>query len=224
MAKICCLCGKKVGVFEAESQYSQNQITISCCEKCAEHINWLIEVSKGSSIPTVNKKYIDESRNYIISTMKSNGDTMSTENKTFFTNLLLEVDEGIRKAQERKEEQERQTKDKEQRKQNFMVTTGYDFQGYSIKKYIDVVSCEYVIGTGVFSELMASFSDTFGTSSNAFSDKIAKAKQEVLKQMKDKSIDIEGNALIGIDFDILTFNNNMIAVSGNGTAVYVEES
>ena len=40
--------------------------------------------------------------------------------------------------------------------------------------------------------------------------------------MKSETVEVGGNALIGIDFDILTFNNNMIAVSGNGTAVYIE--
>lgn len=32
----------------------------------------------------------------------------------------------------------------------------------------------------------------------------------------------EGNAIIGIDFDITTFNNNMIAVLGTGTCVKIE--
>mgnify|MGYP002474615196 FL=1 len=34
---------------------------------------------------------------------------------------------------------------------------------------------------------------------------------------------INANAIIGIDFDITTFSNNMIGVSVNGTAVVVEE-
>ncbi|HBC98311.1 MAG TPA: hypothetical protein DC053_01320 [Lachnoclostridium sp.] len=32
-----------------------------------------------------------------------------------------------------------------------------------------------------------------------------------------------GNAIIGVDFDFFTLNNNMIAVSANGTSVIIEE-
>ena len=34
---------------------------------------------------------------------------------------------------------------------------------------------------------------------------------------------MDANAIIGIDFDITTFSNNMIGVSANGTAVVVEK-
>lgn len=219
MGKVCCLCGRKIGMLDGGIRYFQNEKEFHICEKCVYQVNVLVEASDGKFI---NEEYIDEARTYVTQTMQNNKGIMSNDNKTFFINLLSEVDKGIQKSQEKKEEQERQAKDKEQRKQNFMVTTGYDFQGYNIKKYIDIVSCEYVIGTGVFSEFMASFSDTFGASSNTFSDKIAKSKQQVLEQMKIDAIELGANALIGIDFDILTFNNNMIAVSGNGTAVYIE--
>lgn len=219
MAKICCLCGKKIGVFEVENTYTQNQTEIIACEKCATHINFLIEISNG--IP-IKKEYIEEAKSYISKILQENQNLLSSENKTFFINLLSEADKGIKNVQENEEKKINQQKEKEHRINSLMATTGYDFQGYKIIKYIDIISCEYVLGTGFFSEFSASFSDTFGTSSNAFSNKIATAKRKVLKRMKSETVEVRGNALIGIDFDILTFNNNMIAVSGNGTAVCVE--
>ncbi len=34
---------------------------------------------------------------------------------------------------------------------------------------------------------------------------------------------VNANALIGVDFDITTFSNNIIAVSANGTAVVIKK-
>lgn len=84
------------------------------------------------------------------------------------------------------------------------------------------MSSEYVIGTGIFSEFTASVTDTFGLKSSSFSNKISETKQNVLDDMKKKTMLQEGNAIIGIDFDITTFNNNMIAVLGTGTCVKIE--
>ena len=41
--------------------------------------------------------------------------------------------------------------------------------------------------------------------------------------MVEKSIDAGGNALIGVDFDYITFHGNMIGVVANGTSVIVEK-
>ena len=40
---------------------------------------------------------------------------------------------------------------------------------------------------------------------------------------KVNCIDKGGNAIIGIDFDYITFSNNMIGVVANGTAVRIEK-
>ena len=59
-----------------------------------------------------------------------------------------------------------------QYKSEFMMTTGYNFEGYKITKYIDIVSGSVVKGTGLLSETAASFSDLFGTDSGSFSAKL----------------------------------------------------
>ena len=38
-----------------------------------------------------------------------------------------------------------------------------------------------------------------------------------------KSHELGGNAIIGVDFDYITFGNNMIGVVANGTSVVIEE-
>lgn len=103
------------------------------------------------------------------------------------------------------------------------LTTGYDFSGYKIIKYIGVISGEVVLGTGFLSEFSASFSDLFGAESSAFADKWETAKDAAIKKLTLKSAEKGGNAIIGIDFDYLTFASNMVGVVVNGTSVMIEK-
>lgn len=104
----------------------------------------------------------------------------------------------------------------------YLLTTGYDFEGYKIEKYIRVVSGTIVLGTGFLSEFSASVSDLLGTTSEVFAEKLEIAKDAAVKQLIDKSVNLGGNAVIGVDFDYIIFSNNMIGVVANGTSVLVE--
>ena len=104
-----------------------------------------------------------------------------------------------------------------------MMTTGYDFVGYKIKKYIGIISGQVVLGTGFLSEFSASYADFFGAQSNKFASKLEQAKNAALGKLSDKSINMGGNAIIGVDFDYITFHGNLIGVVANGTSVVVEE-
>lgn len=105
---------------------------------------------------------------------------------------------------------------------NHLLTTSFSFEGYSITKYIGLVSGETVIGTGYFSNIEANISDIFGVVSTEYSEKIKKAKAIALNDMITESTEKGGNAIIGISYDIITFNRDMIGVSVNGTSVTVE--
>lgn len=51
---------------------------------------------------------------------------------------------------------------------NFLITTGYQFEGYSINKYYNLINSQVVLGTGIFSEADAKFSDFIGSTSSLF--------------------------------------------------------
>lgn len=104
-----------------------------------------------------------------------------------------------------------------------MVTTGYNFDGYKITKYIDIIQSEIVLGTGFLSEISATVTDTLGISSSTMSNKLSEAKREVQYTLIRKSIKSGANATIGIDFDITTLRNNILVVSATGTAVVIEQ-
>lgn len=121
-----------------------------------------------------------------------------------------------------KEQRKREQEEEKERIKNHMLTTGYNFEGYAIKKYIKVLSGNVCLGTGFLSELSASFSDFFGEESNRFSDKLETAKNAATKKLIEQSVALGGNAIIGVDFDYIIFGNNMIGVVVNGTSVYIE--
>lgn len=104
-----------------------------------------------------------------------------------------------------------------------MLTTGYNFERYKIVDYKGVISGQVVLGTGFLSEFSSSVSDLFGKESNFFSAKLEKAKDAAKEHLIEKSVLAGGNAIIGVDFDYIMFNNNMIGVIANGTSVIIEE-
>ena len=79
------------------------------------------------------------------------------------------------------------------------------------------------MGTGFASEFSASFSDFFGNSSDMFSNKLRQAKEAALEKLILKSVEVGGNAIIGVDFDYITFTGNLIGVVANGTSVLIEK-
>ena len=105
---------------------------------------------------------------------------------------------------------------------NFMMTTGYSFDGYAIKKYVQVISGECVLGTGFLSEFGASLADFLGKNSAMFSSKLVQAKEQATRLMVAGAISLEANAIIGVDFDYITLSYNMIGVVTNGTCVVIE--
>lgn len=101
------------------------------------------------------------------------------------------------------------------------ITTGYNFEGYEIKEYIDVISEAVVLGTGFASSISASFADFAGSKSGMYADKLQNAKDMALRGLKTRGSRMGANAIIGIDIDYTTFSNDIMGVVANGTAVYI---
>lgn len=107
---------------------------------------------------------------------------------------------------------------------NHKLTTGYNFEGCHIIKYNGVVSGETVIGTGFLADFKAGMSDLFGVESKAYSYKLKEAKRAAMYDMITESLDLGGNAIIGITYSYVTFAGNMIGISVNGTSVNINRN
>ena len=81
---------------------------------------------------------------------------------------------------------------------------------------------ETVLGTGFLSEFSSRLSDFFGVESDTLADKLSKARDLATQKLISKAKLLAANAIIGLDYDYVTFGQNIIGVIANGTAVFIE--
>lgn len=212
---VCKICGKNYGMFGGIGDtFTGSMLTV--CEDC---FNDLRQIDKWDNDAKVSKiasemvakcndeKVVKILESYIQRSEKENErKTIEEKNKEELQERMVQVENDFYK-----------------RRNDFKMTTGYTFDGFEIKEYRGIVSGEVVLGTGFLSEFAASVSDMLGTTSNVFANKMLQAKQGALDNLIKNALYVGGNALIGVDFDYITFSNNILGVSANGTAVTIEK-
>lgn len=201
----CSICNKKMGTFEGSSISIERDLSqFRICGTCSACIRWIKEGDVNSfrkmktHIESITNSKLKE---YLFDISKDamEKERIQIEKENFEEKVKAEFD-------------------------SIKVTTGYNFEGYKIVEYKNVISGECVLGTGFLSEFAASLSDLTGTNSGMFSEKLKDAKTIAMGNMKRSCIYEGGNAIIGIDFDYITFANNMIGVVANGTSVVIEKN
>ncbi|MFI3165374.1 MAG: YbjQ family protein [Bacillota bacterium] len=207
MANTCCVCGSKISSWAKERPISENQPKQFFCDKCFE-VTKILQKRPVADVDKFHKAtlYIDE---YINSGKLEPQVVEVLENiKAGTTDAMIEVEKVL----------------EEKRKYDYILTSnGHNFEGYKITKYIKIVVGETVLGTGFGSEMAAGFADFFGTTSGAFKDKLATAREESMQELYKQTIQCGGNAIIGIGFDYHQFGSNLIGVIISGTAVVIEK-
>ena len=101
------------------------------------------------------------------------------------------------------------------------MTTTHSIDGHSVKRYLGIESVEFVIGTGVFSEISTDFQDFFGRRSSAFERKLQEAKKTAFDTLAMIAAERGANAILGIDVDYAEFTGNRIGLIVNGTLVEI---
>ena len=107
--------------------------------------------------------------------------------------------------------------------ENMLITSGYNFEGYSITKYIKFISSERVLGMGIFKGIAASVSNLLGVESTALSDKLKDAKSLVVDDLSNQAADLGANAIIGVDLDYTVFSGELVGIVMSGTAVSIKK-
>lgn len=208
----CICCGKSLGGMDIPVKLSPD-LDSEFCMKCYNNFNDDIsQMESAQSLEEFNKyaenilkkvemfRYRPEVRETFLSYI------YKMEADKFHTNEWIKPSEELKKQ-----------------KNNFMMTTGFGFEGYNITAYKGIVSESVVLGTGFASELKAGLNDLLGTSSEAFSEKINTARNSAAEKLVEKSIGMGCNALIGVYFNYITLSNNMIGVIASGTGVVIEK-
>ncbi len=232
MARVCINCGKKIGMALAVPMELCNGQVL--CSGCAATLRPLIRTLYSSryndnfeeAFTTTKEKIIctctEKYNEVTVAAVAAKIDEIYNNELAASNEKPLQFDQNITN----KVTQETRTRIAEEQnvlKETQMLTTGFDFSGYKITKYIGVMSGEVVLGTGFLSEFSASISDLLGAESSAFAEKLESAKDAAIEKLKLKSAQKGGNAIIGIDFDYVTFASNMIGVIANGTSVVIEK-
>lgn len=107
----------------------------------------------------------------------------------------------------------------------FLITTTNNVEGCSILKYIDSICTNIVIGTNIFSDMVAGLSDIFGGHSGTYRNKLEKIYGEAKKGLQEKANALGANAIIGfsVDFDEISGGGkSMFMISASGTACIVK--
>lgn len=102
-----------------------------------------------------------------------------------------------------------------------IVTTTPTVQGREITTYLGIVTGEVIVGANLFRDLFASITDLVGGRSGKYEEVLARARREAIAEMKEESMKLGGNAVVGVDLDyeVLGQNGSMLMVSCSGTAV-----
>ena len=107
-----------------------------------------------------------------------------------------------------------------------IVTTTSTVDGYIVDKYIDIVSVEKISGLGIetgLKSLKDVFSNFTGSEMRALTDRITELKEEVIKELKEKAVELGGNAVIGIDIENSNISNSGMMITASGTVVKISK-
>lgn len=166
MPNVCINCGRKIGTFSMESPFELCNGQVLCA-KCAGAVRHKIGNLYGSK----SEGEFKASKNEILSKCKLSYtdltvDAIEQKIDEIYRNDVRPQIERTRnrsidaenaniqaQAELKRHIEEQDTLKKLAESQ--LLTTGYDFSGYKIIKYIGVISGEVVLGTGFLSEFSA---------------------------------------------------------------------
>ena len=205
MADLCICCGKKVGLING------SHLNNKLCDSCYFPIGgYLTPIENESNIEVIKENY-----NLLITQIHKL--PYSESGKQYVINY---ADKILRQ----KIDQNNDLISQNIKRDNFKITTSNSFEGYTIKKYSNIVSGNIVLGTGFSAEKDLAQSNWFGDESYIFSDKLDSARDSAISRMIDNAIKIGCNAIVGIKFNYMAFYYNTIVVVVNGTAVEIDKN
>ena len=103
-----------------------------------------------------------------------------------------------------------------------LITTTNSVADAKIVKYLGIISSNVVVGTNIFSDFVASFSDIFGGLSGTYRNQLQRLYSVAIDDIREKALKVRANGIIGlhIDFDEISGKGKaMFMVSIVGTAV-----
>ncbi|MGB0892297.1 MAG: heavy metal-binding domain-containing protein [Flavobacteriaceae bacterium] len=104
-----------------------------------------------------------------------------------------------------------------------IITTTPTIENKPVKEYLGIVTGETIIGANIIKDFFAGIRDIVGGRSGSYERVLREAKDSALKEMQERALSLNANAIIGVDLDYETVgpNGGMLMVTASGTAVQV---
>jgi len=105
-----------------------------------------------------------------------------------------------------------------------IITTTPSVEGRHIREYRGIVFGEVISGVNFVRDMAASFTNFFGGRSISYEEELVKARENALREMEQRAMQMGANAVVGVDIDyeVLGADNGMLMVTASGTAVVVD--
>lgn len=155
-----------------------------------------------------------------------------------FNAHLAEVQQRARDAHAEKEreavERERAAQEKQRALASMLITSGFNFDGYTITKYSGYISGDDAVQVD---RPTHGWLGVTGNSGENLLSALVQIRRKALAELKEAAYALGCNAVIGVDFDYLTLDPEtatstggtlylpfLFAVTANGNAVVIEKN
>ena len=105
------------------------------------------------------------------------------------------------------------------------LTTAQTFADKRIVKTVDIVGAQCIYGVNALADLAAGIREFVGGRSQGLQKRIAEARQEVCRELREEAYKLGANGVIAVTFEHTEIGDKggfMLMVTGTGTAVIVE--
>ena len=105
-----------------------------------------------------------------------------------------------------------------------MVSTGFDFAGYKVVKYLGVVRGITVRSRSVLGNMVGGLQAVFGGNITIYTELCEHARSEAFELMVQHAQQLGANAIVGVRYDANDVMEGITEVLAYGTAVVVEKA
>lgn len=106
-----------------------------------------------------------------------------------------------------------------------IITTTNNVEGYRIVHYLPPVAANVVVGTGLFSDVAASFTDVFGGRSESYQRQLDAIYAQASAELQNKATSLGANCVVGAKFDFGEISGKgmqMLMLTAVGTPVVIK--
>ena len=107
---------------------------------------------------------------------------------------------------------------------NVIITKTPTIEGKTIREYKGLVFGEIIAGVNFIKDFSAGIANIFGGRASSYEGELIEARENAIREMQDRAMQIGANAVVGVSVDYETLGNggSMLMVVASGTGVIVE--